>query len=160
MSCYIWTTSKGIFTEMYAAKGTPLTRLIERKNDTSLVFDGMGNSKYPFEHPEVVPIYEALKRWHKAHMWIYDKTIDPLSAPKAINQADFATFHDLGIQLRQKDLRMMRMILETGASGLNDLVEGEILAQQGWYATFEKKVDQAYVTAGLVYDAELNPFVG
>ncbi|TKW62037.1 MAG: hypothetical protein DI628_05305 [Blastochloris viridis] len=93
-------------------------------------------------------------------MGIYDKTIDPLSAPKAISEESFQTFHQLGIELRQKDLAMMKRVLEETPKYMEVLVEQEITKTQEWYATFEHLVDQAYQQAGLTYDAEENPFIG
>ncbi len=161
---YPWTISKGIFSEMFAAEGTPLTRLLDNKlllqRDTS----GYGNHRYPVLDQDVRKVYRGLKEWHKGHMRLYDQTIDPLSAPKAIELRDLEFFHSLSLQLRQRDLDVFEELLHRVGAGTN---EDDVLAYVGdaldssrpWYTAFQQTVDAAYTKCGLVYDAAVNPFI-
>jgi hypothetical protein len=96
-------------------------------------------------------------------MKIYDKTIDAISAPKALDPWELELFHPLCITLRAKDLDLLERLLllaernETEQAIL-DFVETEIERERLWYQEFDARVDQAYTQVGLVYDAEENPF--
>jgi hypothetical protein len=163
MRNHIWTISKGTFSEMFASEGTPYTRLLDKKALLERDVSGLGNHKYPVLDPLARNVYYGLKKWHKSHMKIYDKTIDAISAPKALDPWELELFHPLCITLRAKDLDLLERLLllaernETEQAIL-DFVETEIERERLWYQEFDARVDQAYTQVGLVYDAEENPF--
>lgn len=164
MRQYIWTISKGIFTEMYAADGTPFTKLLTNKKLLKEDEKGLGNNTYEVQDPEARKVYRALKLWHKSHVRTYDMTVDVISAPKALEPEELALFHPLCVELRQKDLDFMREILDLVGEGLSkqevlEFTNAEIQSSEDWYAKFEKKVLEAYEKTGLVYDADENPFI-
>lgn len=164
MRTYIWTISKGTFTEMFAAEGTPYTRLLGKKGLLEADTSGLGNHTYPVLDPAARRVYYGLKHWHKAHIRLYDKTIDAISAPKALEDQELALFHPLCIQLRAHDLDMFEQLLrqvEGGASTeeVQRLTQERIQHTRPWYETLEHQVDEAYRRTGLIYDAEDNPFV-
>lgn len=159
-----WTISKGVFTEMYAARGTPYTRLLARRQLLRQDATGLENHRYDFVHAEVGAVYDALKLWHRAHMKIYDKAIDPLSAPKALERSELAVFHELYGRLRQRDLAVFRDVLRMADSGcvtrdLLDHIEQEVRTARPWYALLDREVQAAYDRVSLVYDAVENPYV-
>ena len=91
--------------------------------------------------------------------------IDPISAPKALDDAELELFHSLGMELRAVDLRFMRSILDLIHEGVSEgealrFTDKEIERLSGWYQNnFGKKVLDAYRRTGLEYIAEENPFI-
>lgn len=164
MKHYHWTISKGIFSEMYAAQGTPYTKLLEHKGLVSSNEHHLGNYHYPIRDPQTLKVYSALKTWHKSHLFIYDKTIDPLSAPKSLEAAELVLFHGLYLELHRQDLDFMASVLNQASdqipsSEVEDYTQQQIQKTANWYADFGKRVEHAYQTANLDYQAVENPFI-
>lgn len=164
MRQYIWTISKGIFTEMYAADGTPFTRLLVNRNLLRQDERGLGNNSYEVQDSEARKVYKALKLWHKSHIRTYDMTIDAISAPKALESSELELFHPFCVELRRNDLDFMRDILDLVEEGLSEeqvieFTKVKIENSKRWYAEFERRVLDAYGKTGLVYDADENPFI-
>lgn len=158
------TVIKGVFTEMFAAQGTPFTKLLDKKGALNIDTSGMGNHKYKVEDKKARAIYLGLKMWHKSHSTVYDKAIDPVSAPKALDYQQLLTFMPLIKDLRHKDLDFMRDLLDMCKQGAdqNDVVkyaQNQILKTAAWYQRFDETVDGAYRTVGLEYDGDPNPFL-
>ncbi|GAB3466652.1 B12-binding domain-containing radical SAM protein [Actinophytocola sediminis] len=160
--------AKGIFTEMYAAAGTNFTRGLAKRGALEVDHDALGNSRYEVLDPRVRPLYLGLKRWQKAHSGIYDKAIDPLSAPKALDDHELAVLHGLYVELRQVDLDLFGRLLDIAsgpsptdrlATEVDDLVRAEIERTAPWYEDFARRVQSVYDDLGLDYDAEGNPFL-
>lgn len=164
MRQHIWTISKGTFTEMFAAEGTPYTRLLDKKVILQRDESGLGNHRYPVLDPQARRVYLALKTWHKAHIKTYDQAIDAISAPKALDPNELELFHPLCIDLRSMDLMILERLLfmaeanETEKSMLG-FIAMEIERTKPWYEDFKKKVDYTYQQTNLVYDATENPFI-
>lgn len=159
-----WTISKGAFTEMYAADGTPVSKLLDNRGLLTRDTSAVGNHSYPVLDPRARKVYEGMKRWHRAHTRLYDKAIDPLSAPKALDPDELALFHPLCVELRRVDLEIMEGILRLadGDRPLEEVlefVEDQRLSREAWYARMETAIDGAYRTTGLLYDGVENPFV-
>lgn len=169
MSRFSWTISKGVFTEMYAATGTSFTRSLAKKGQLSpgqavSGTAGLGNATYAVADPGAAGVHAALKRWQRSHSRIYDQTVDPLAAPKALEPPHRAEFHSLCQSLREQDLAFFRTVLDLtyGGASTGELVEftdAEVERTAPFYARAATRVDQAYRRAGLVYDAEDNPFL-
>ncbi len=175
---YPWTISKGVFTEMYAATGTAYTRRLMKAGsiapgDATPGTGGLGNMRYVIRSPRAQIVYAGLKTWQKSHSRIYDMTIDPLSAPKAIDPTHRVTFQRLSLDLRQQDLETMRGLLHLAreipekAEYLSthenkralDYVRHRIASTASLYDDLSAKAVDAYQAAGLVYDADDNPFI-
>ncbi|WP_380495893.1 B12-binding domain-containing radical SAM protein [Streptoalloteichus tenebrarius] len=168
MRRYVWTISKGIFTEMYAAAGTNFTRKLLRRGELDIDQDVLGNTRYAVRDEVVRVVYDVLKRWHKAHAAVYDKAIDPLSAPKALSSEELRLLHGLAVELRAVDLDFFRRLLDLAAVASSavtlrrdaeDLLRADTEATLPWYADFEARLNRAYQEVGLVYDADPNPFL-
>lgn len=164
MRKYIWTISKGIFTEMYAADGTPLKKFLSNKKLLKLDEKGLGNNTYDVQDPDAKKAYRALKLWHKSHIKVYDMAIDPISAPKALEFEELELFHALSISLREKDLGFMRRVLDWIEDGISEeklleCVSDYVEYSRDWYQSFEIKVLNAYGKTRLIYDADENPFI-
>lgn len=164
LSKYNWTISKGIFTEMYAASGTPFTKLLEKKGLLTPDQKGLGNNTYPVLDEDARKAYYALKTWQKSHTRIYDMTIDAISAPKALEPEELSLFHPLCIELKNRDLQFMRQVLDSIKGGATEeevleMTDNRINESADWYREFEMKVMNAYTQTGLVYDVDENPFI-
>jgi anaerobic magnesium-protoporphyrin IX monomethyl ester cyclase len=168
MTRYDWTVSKGVFTEMYAAAGTNFTRRLAREG--ALVSGapvagtaGLGNADYAVRDERARFVYTCLKSWQRSHGRIYDKAIDPLSAPKAIGPAARAEFLAVSVALRRHDLAFFRTVLDAAWAGVDSSQASELVAEavagsDGFYAGILRDVEACYARAGLIYDADDNPF--
>ncbi|WP_280381401.1 B12-binding domain-containing radical SAM protein [Nocardia wallacei] len=170
MTAHDWTISKGVFTEMYAATGTNLTRRLDRQgllgiSDTRTPGTaGLGNHAYQVADPAARVVRAALKRWQKSHTRVYDETIDPLSAPKAIAPIHRPVFGELSIALRRTDLDFFRAVLDLAADGASEtdaieFTDARIADTSGWYQRLAQRTAKAYRGAGLIYDGQDNPFL-
>ena len=77
---------------MFAADGTLYTEKL-KKEDKIVKNDLYDNNKYEIVDPKVKMTYNALKKWHKSHMKLYDMIIDPISSPKAIDSTGEKSFY-------------------------------------------------------------------
>lgn len=160
---YDWIITKGIFSEMFAADGTLYTERL-RKEDKIVRSDVYDNNKYDITNPKVRLVYNALKRWHKSHMKLYDMVIDPISSPKAIDSIGERKFYDLYYQLKLKDLDFMQMVLEEVEQGISELKLNEkITLQIARNNKFYERINQQGIELchqyGLNYDGKENPFI-
>lgn len=160
---YDWIITKGIFSEMFAADGTLYTEKL-KKEDKIVKSDVYDNNKYDIVDPKVKLTYNALKRWHKSHMKLYDMIIDPISSPKAIDSTGEREFYDLYYQLKSKDLDFMQMVLEEVEQGiteqqLSEMITLQIVQNSDFYGEINKKGSSLCQKYKLNYDGKENPFV-
>jgi anaerobic magnesium-protoporphyrin IX monomethyl ester cyclase len=159
-----WMISKGIFSEMFAAEGTPYTRLLGRRGLLRDDGSGSGNRCYDVLDDRARAVYAGLRQWGKLHARVYDKAVDPIASPKALDDDLLARFHSVYVLARRRDLDIFESLLNAAEDGATvecilGQVAAETEAQAGWYRWFEGCVDRAYAEAGLVYDADENPFL-
>lgn len=160
---YDWIITKGIFSEMFAADGTLYTEKLKNE-DKIIKSDVYDNNKYDISDPKVKLVYNALKRWHKSHMKLYDMIIDPISSPKAIDSIGEKEFYDLYYELKLKDLDFMQMILEEVENGisdkqLNDKITLQIAQNSDFYERIHRQGTNLCQKYGLNYDGKENPFI-
>ena len=160
---YDWIITKGIFSEMFAADGTLYTEKL-KKEDKIVKVDIYDNNKYDIKNSKVKLTYNALKRWHKSHMKLYDMIIDPISSPKAIDSIGERKFYDLYYQLKLKDLDFMQMVLEEVEHGiseekLNEKVTAQIIGNGEFYEKIKKEGSHLCHEYNLNYDGIENPFI-
>lgn len=160
---YDWIITKGIFSEMFAADGTLYTEKL-KKEDKIVKNDVYDNNKYDITDPKVKLTYNALKKWHKSHMKLYDMIIDPISSPKAIDSVGEKAFYDLYYQLKVKDLDFMQMVLDDVERGITEeKLNNKIMAQIGnnsdFYSSINKKGQALCEKYDLNYDGKENPFI-
>lgn len=103
--------TKGIFSEMYCAEGTKLNTRLRKENKLQESDFISNNNKYAISDAIANKIYFALKKWHKSHCEIYDMTIDPLTAPKAISDEAMQEFYKYIIELKKLDLMLFKNLL-------------------------------------------------
>ena len=164
MRHYDWIISKGVFTEMFAAIGTPFQTKIDKNNLTVSENPKLGNHTYQIQDKQARAVYDALKLWHTANMKLYDKVIDPLTSPKALNKGEMKLFYDEYLKIHHKDLEVMRTILDIVEYGgtsarTQDAVRNAIESSKMLFNQIEKKIDSAYQQCRIVYDAQMNPFI-
>ena len=160
---YDWIITKGIFSEMFAADGTLYTEKL-KKEDKIVKNDVYDNNKYDIIEPKVKLTYNALKRWHKSHMKLYDMIIDPISSPKAIDSIGEKEFYDLYFQLKLIDLDFMQMVLDKVENGISEqeleqFVTTQICKHSKLYDEINYKGQKLCHKYGLNYDAKENPFI-
>lgn len=154
---------KGIFSEMFAANGTIFTERLEKQEKIKSV-EIYENNKYEIIDEKVKMLYDYIKRWHKIHMRVYDKIVDPISTPKAIDIEAQNQFYDIYMSIKNIDIIFLGYII--------DLVEKDYDKDtiESWFIEYDLETRQSYVIAddlsnklyehlGLKYDATLNPFV-
>lgn len=168
---HTWTVSKGIFTEMYAATGTAYTRHLHRRGllvsgPATAGTAGLGNTTYPIADPAARMVHAGLKRWHRHHAHLLDMVIDPLTAPKAIAPDHRIDFLTLSTALRDLDLNVLEGLLaltsrtpDLAAEDVVAHVDARIVASAVDHTTIAARVEAAYRRAGLIYDADPNPFL-
>jgi hypothetical protein len=170
MRRHVWTVSKGVFTEMYAAAGTPFTRTLGRAGllaagPAAVGTVGLGNAAYTVADPAARAVYAGLKRWQRSHARVYDMTIDPLSAPKALEPGERPRFHHLDRPARPGPGRLQtparRGRRRRGRAAGPRPGRGAHRGDRGFLHPHRRgRVTQAaYDRAGLVYDADDNPFI-
>jgi radical SAM superfamily enzyme YgiQ (UPF0313 family) len=160
---YDWIITKGIFSEMFAADGTLYTEKL-KKEDKIVKNDVYDNNKYDITDSKVKLTYNALKKWHKSHMKLYDMIIDPISSPKAIDSIGEKEFYDLYYQLKIKDLDFMQMVLDNVERGtteeeLNNKVMTQIGNNSDFYRSINRKGQALCEKYDLNYDGKENPFI-
>ena len=157
-----WPVTKGIFTEMYAAEGTPFARMLVRRK---LVTDRKhGNYSYGHRNMPISLVHGALKGWHRSHSAVYDRAINPIGAPKVLPKDGYSEYHKICLRLYRMDLAFFSVLLDSVKSDPNfdsimELTESRILDSQREYLQISGQLELLDKKYGLVYDAESNPFL-
>ncbi len=160
---YDFAITKGIFSEMFSAEGTSLNKKLREENSLQEGDFITNNNKYKIDDEVVNKIYLCLKKWHKSHSKIYDMTIDPLTAPKAISKEAMKEFYDYAMELKREDLILFKKILmlakDKSLINLDQFINEYILNKKGYYEMIEEKVKKLYKKNELFYNAQTNPFI-
>lgn len=165
LSKYWWMITKGIFSEMFAAEGTPYTKKLRNQNVVHGDFS-VGNNDYVIKDKNVYKVYIALKIWHKSHAHLYDMAVDPLSSPKAIDMKTFELFYSYLIKLKKIDIKFMGDVLEYVNTNIDidvptmiKFAHERINNNKKVHKAIEDEITKIYRSAQLVYDADDNPFI-
>lgn len=158
-----WAVYKGIFTEMFAAEGTPFTRKLHRKN--LLESDGKSqNYHYEVQDKSAKRVYVMLKAWHRSHSRVFDWVIDSITAPKVLPTSGYERVHRLCLELRKLDVWFFRQALlhvSKDSADANDaqVIDDSINETRPRYEQIEQEIASIYVDYGLEYDGVINPFL-
>lgn len=161
---YSWITTKGIFSEMFAAEGSVYERVIVKKNLVSKSRSTTNmNLKYSFVNVGIENIYSCLKQIHNSWGGLYDQAIDPLTAPKDISQLSFDEFYTISQEMQKVDLDSFFDILSLAEGNvdtfeLQNLTTQIISDREKIKDIIRSKLDLAYKEADILYDASINPF--
>lgn len=160
---YDFAVTKGIFSEMFSAEGTELnTRLRSEKKlqESDFIHN---NNKYTIDNIIVNKVYNALKIWHKSHSEIYDMTIDPLTAPKAVSEDAMNGFYFYAMKLKKLDLFLFKKVLleikENPNLDIKQYIDNCINQTRLDYDSINQEVKKLYKKHELCYDADKNPFI-
>ncbi len=164
LKAHPWPVNKGVFTEMFAAEGTPFTRLGKKRGFLSDDTDTQ-NYAYRVQDEQSRRVYAMLKTWHRSHSTIYDWVIDPLTAPKVLPESGYHEAHALCQALQALDLeffeRALRHVSEIrDASNDLDFVREAIDTSVTSYLAIEGQIGTLYTRNDLRYEAIPNPFLG
>ena len=160
---YNFAVTKGIFSEMFSAEGTALNTRLRNENNLQESDFINNNNKYTLDNDIVEKIYFGLKKWHKSHSEIYDMTIDPLTAPKAISESSMDVFYQYVMKLKKLDLMLFKNVLlevkEDPNIDIEKYIDEIICETKSDYSEIEKDVKKLYRKNKLSYQAEKNPFI-
>lgn len=163
LKTYDFTLTKGIFSEMFSAEGTKLNDELKKNNQLQETDFIENNNKYVIDSLKVRKVYDSLKLWHKSHSEIYDMTIDPLIAPKAIERKYMNELYNNFKVLKYEDLNIFGNLIKLIEQDINaDLIEyvnNMIYETQDKYKEIHNEVSKVYKKTKLNYNAEKNPFI-
>ena len=158
-----YTVTKGIFSEMFSAEGTKLNNKLRKENklkESDFIFN---NNKYEIEDIMVKKVYDGLKKWHKSHSYIYDMTIDPITAPKSISTSEILEFYEYAMKLKKMDLiifeKLLTLVKSNQSADINYFIDKNIIDTRSEYETLNNKVKKLYKKNNLIYNASVNPFI-
>lgn len=154
-----WPITKGIFSEMYAAEGTTFSRKL--KYEKNIKGSNNGNLDYDKEK-ETSSIYNALKKWQKSHSKIYDRSINPLSAPKFLPDEGYMAYHAICMELYRRDLDFLKNILilnGKGSESVEIFSNKEIAKTIFFYEAIDKKLELLDRQFYIDFNAKTNPFL-
>jgi len=156
-----WVITKGIFTEMFAAEGTPYTKTLSKKG--LLKIGGQQNLRYDVQGTQAKRVYQMLKVWHKSHSSLYDWVIDSIVAPKVLPEEGYICIHRLCQKITACDIAMFRRTLDHVAfhPAKNDInvITCAIAEHSCFYASIWSQIQKIYDHYGLIYDGVPNPFL-
>jgi len=163
MLAYDFAVTKGIFSEMFSAEGTALNTRLRNENKLQESDFIKNNNKYTLDNEIVEKVYFGLKKWHKSHSEIYDMTIDPLTAPKAIPESSMNEFYQYVMKLKKLDLMLFKNVLSEVKKDPNldigNYIDQVICGTKNEYSEIEKDVKILYRKNKLNYKAVKNPFI-
>lgn len=144
--------TKGIWTKLFAATGTRITDyIIEKLGDAGK--DAL-NYHYDIVDKWANNFYQAVRVWEKAVRSLYDKIIDPISAPKNIDFDLYAQFHDLYIDFKDIEFSIVKKLLAINTDDLEsfiNIINDEIVKAQPALTKIKHKNQELYVKAKLAY---------
>jgi hypothetical protein len=155
-----WPVTKGIFTEMFAAEGTPFTKLLI--NHGRIIASRNGNYQYRRDADSVELVYRALKAWHRSHSEIYDHAINPISAPKDLSALGYEAYHGICLSLYRSDLNFFGEILafvEHSRGAIDDFVNDRIRNSVPYFEQIQRSLSRLDAMYGVSYIATPNKFL-
>lgn len=163
MKEFDFAVTKGVFSEMFSAEGTKLNTKLRKENKLKESNFISNNNKYELENEMVKKVYTGLKKWHKSHSFIYDMTIDPITAPKSIPTIEILKFYEYAMKLKKLDLLIYKAILTELEKNPNidveELVNEYIEKTQSDYSDINEGIKLLYKKNDLEYNAVSNPFI-
>lgn len=158
-----WVVTKGIFTEMFAAKGTIFAEKISR-NGLLKTETKYQNFCYFIKDSLTRRAYRMLKQWHSSHSYLYGWVIDSISAPKVLDDNGYRSVHILCRELLNYDLVFFKKVIKRVRKDKNEhedeyFVNNFITQTIRKYEEISTKIEKLYIRYGLIYDSNLNPFL-
>lgn len=162
MRRFNWIIMK-VFTEMYAASGTPFAERLHREHNGAPLELCLGNYRYSIHDPQALTVYQAMKSWCRFYPGLYDRAINPLRAFRAITPNTFSAFYELYLELHERELDVFGLVLDCVTDGMapphvERVIYRHFVDTQDWYEHFSIRLKDIYIASHLSYDAEDNPF--
>lgn len=159
-----WVITKGLFTEMYAAKGTIFTRKMLKAGLLNIDNSQQQNYCYAIIDKGARCANHMLKKWHQSHSYLYDWVIDSISAPKILPNDGYKAVSMLCQQLLNNDLDFFQEVISyiqknESHNRDNDFIDKAILESLPVYKKIERSIKIIYNQYDLTYDAIPNPFI-
>lgn len=97
-------------------------------------------------------------------MSIYDKIVDPISTPKAIDSKEAKEFYDIYMSIKNIDISFLESIItlvekKCRVKEIENFFMEYVLGTRDKYIIASDKANLLYEKLNLKYDAKLNPFV-
>ncbi len=164
MKEFQWVITKGVFTELYAAKGTSFTNKLLLDFDSGDLVVSNENYLYEIVDPAVRKIYYALKLWHQLHSMIYDFIIDPLTAPKNISKYAYKKLYDNYLNIHRVDLEIFQNLItlcdaEEPKEKMINYVKKSNYTYESVYVTAWNDAKNVYDSEHLYYDGNINKYL-
>lgn len=149
-----WAITKGISTRLFAADGTPITHTIEER--VGFVGREGTNNLYEIIDMKARLFAKALSYWTKKNNRLYEKTIDPISAPKNIPFSKMKVLHSYCQQLKDMDIEISRCLISIIKMGgkypeLASCVDTYYKKKYRCIVNIKHSVDKLYSKVGLVF---------
>ena len=144
--------TKGVWTKLFAANGTRITDYIIAKFGDSGK-DAL-NYNYDIVDPWARNFYQAIRIWEQTVRNLYDKLIDPISAPKNIEFAWYAQFHQLYLEFKALELPIIKKLLAIdtdNTADFTDLINAQISSARPVLAKITQASQDLYTKAKLCY---------
>ena len=138
---------KGIFTEMYAAEGTPYAEKLLKSNDMPKYY---GNYQYKIKDNRVQEVYKYIKKWQIMLNEFYDKLIDPISAPKALSLYEYKLFYEIYLDIHKEDVDFFEKVLNCVEKNIEEkIIEDAMRDRKEKLSRDMKQIDNLYEKVGL-----------
>lgn len=154
---------KGIFSELYAAKGSIFTNkiLLDPNTGEHILHDE--NYTYDIIDSRVKEIYNLLKDWQKSHSAMYDMLVDPLNAPKDISPQNIKRLMKIYQQVHRCDLDTLGLILEKieqlNIEQIKQMLSDRIATTKSDFCDFEEDIKKIYAEEDFVFDGNYNKYL-
>jgi anaerobic magnesium-protoporphyrin IX monomethyl ester cyclase len=162
LASHNWVVTKGIFTEMFAAEGTPYAKKLSRKGLLQ-TNQARQNHRYKVQDIQARRVYRMLKTWHTSHSSLYDWVIDSITAPKVLPDEGYTSIHRLCRQVTACDTTVLRLTLDHVKSKSSEkddeAITCAIAEHSHFYASIWSQIQEIYNQYELVYDGVPNPFL-
>jgi len=124
----------------------------------------LGGYSYEIKNSASRLVYNSLKTWHKSHCEIYDRAINPISAPKSIEKTGYLLYHKVCKLLMNRDLWFFGEVLKMVKNGSSEFLvkqftEEVITNSERQYEEIKRELNFLDKEYGLCYKAFPNPFL-
>ncbi|EAE6605783.1 B12-binding domain-containing radical SAM protein, partial [Listeria monocytogenes] len=152
---------KGIFSEVYAAEGTRFGSYIKKRyKDVSSKTNG--NYKYPILDPSAQKVHFLLKEYQKKNSSLYDKLIDPISAPKALSGIEkYYQFYELYKMVHKIDIEFFETVLSKieDIKDYTSFISDFLHEKKDIMSMLNKEVDKLYIENQMVFTGVTSKFL-
>jgi anaerobic magnesium-protoporphyrin IX monomethyl ester cyclase len=143
--------TEGLWSTLIAARGTRITEYIIKK--LGITGKNTLNYYYDIQNRWGDEFYKVVMAWEKNVRKLYDKIINPISAPKNIEFQFYSDFHELYLEFKNIEFQIIKKFLVLSNDNIpyfQDLINTEIMRVQPLLLEINRKNDSLYKNAGLI----------